>query len=234
MKWTDILAPEAIFKAQCLAASAKTERENGKIICPPQDQIFRAFELTPPDNVKVVIIGQDPYHTPGQANGLAFSIANGNPIQPSLRNIFKEMCADIGCAMPTTTDLTPWAERGVLLLNATLTVEAHHANSHSNWGWQDFTRNVVLKTAFLEQPIVFMAWGNYAQDVLRTTFLPEFNTQYWIKILEEKKKSCILCSHPSPLSASRGSIPFFGSYCFSRANEFLEKMGSKPIDWSLE
>ena len=181
----------------------------------------------------MVIIGQDPYHTPGQANGLAFSIANGNPIQPSLRNIFKELCADIGCDMPTTTDLTPWAERGVLLLNATLTVEAHHANSHSNWGWQDLTRNVVLRLAFLQQPIVFMAWGNYAQDILRTTFYPEFNNQYWLKLLEERKKMCILCSHPSPLSASRGSVPFFGSRCFSRANEFLEKMGSEKIDWTL-
>lgn len=233
MKWNDILSQEAIDKGLELAAAAQKARDAGRIICPAQDQIFRALELTPPENVKAVIIGQDPYHTPGQANGLAFSIANGNPIQPSLRNIFKELCADIGCDMPTTTDLTPWAERGVLLLNATLTVEAHHANSHSNWGWHVLTRNIVLKTSFLKQPIVFLAWGNYAQDILRTTFLPEFNTQYWIKMLEDNKKSCILCSHPSPLSASRGSLPFFGSHCFSRTNELLEKMGSEKIDWTL-
>lgn len=231
MKWVDIISPEAVFKAQCLAAAANMERDNGKIICPPRDQIFRAFELTPPDKVKVVIVGQDPYHTPGQANGLAFSIANGNPIQPSLRNIFKELVNDIGCPMPTTTDLTPWAEQGVLLLNASLTVEAHKANSHSGWGWDVFTGEIFAATAKLEQPVVYLAWGNFAHDIVYKCF-PKATTN-WKNMITEQHKACLFSSHPSPLSATRGNNPFIGSHCFSTANKWLKQMGTTEIDWSL-
>jgi uracil-DNA glycosylase len=178
--------------------------------------------------VKVVIIGQDPYHTPGQANGLAFSIANGNPIQPSLRNIFKELVSDIGCPMPTTTDLTPWAEEGVLLLNATLTVEAHKANSHSNWGWQTVTSEILKICSQLPQPIVFLAWGNFAHNIIHKIY-PEKTTD-WREMVSKNHKACLFSPHPSPLSASRG---FFGSKPFSYADTILETLGEEPVDWSL-
>ncbi len=211
-----------------LESRAQEARNEGRIICPPQDQIFRALQLTPPDKVKVVIIGQDPYHTPGQANGLAFSIANGNPIQPSLRNIFKELVSDIGCPMPTTTDLTPWAEEGVLLLNATLTVEAHKANSHSNWGWQTVTSELLKICSQLPQPIVFLAWGNFAHNIIHKIY-PEKTTD-WREMVSKNHKACLFSPHPSPLSASRG---FFGSKPFSYADTILEMLGEEPIDWSL-
>ena len=232
MKWVDLVSPDAVFTAQCLAASAKLERENGKTICPPQDQIFRAFELTPPEKVKVVIIGQDPYHTPGQANGLAFSIANGNPIQPSLRNIFKELVNDTGCDMPTTTDLTPWAEQGVLLLNASLTVEAHKANSHSGWGWDKFTSEIFAATSKLEQPVVYLAWGNFAHNIVYKCF-PKATTN-WKNMITEQHKACLFSSHPSPLSATRGNSPFIGSHCFTTANKWLKQMGADEINWNLD
>lgn len=231
MKWVNLISSEALEIAQYLAGAANAERENGKIICPSQEQIFRAFKLTPPDKVKVVIIGQDPYHTPGQANGLAFSIANGNPIQPSLRNIFKELVSDTGCPMPTTTDLTPWAEQGVLLLNASLTVEAHKANSHSGWGWNKFTGEIFSACANLPQPVVFLAWGNFAHNIIYQSF-PSATTN-WRDIIAERKKACLFTSHPSPLSANRGNSPFIGSHCFSQANKWLKQMGSEEIDWKL-
>lgn len=214
-----------------LAERAQEARNSGLTICPPQDQIFRAFELTPPDKVKVVILGQDPYHTPGQANGLAFSIANGNPIQPSLRNIFKELVSDIGCAMPKTTDLTPWAEQGVLLLNAALTVEAHKANSHANWGWMYVVDNALRICSQAPQPIVFLSWGNFAHNIIHNIY-PEQSTD-WRNEITNHKKACVFSSHPSPLSATRGSSPFIGSHCFSNANMLLQQMGTDPIDWSL-
>ncbi len=231
MRWIDIIPEDAYVLAQNLAAAAQVERDNGKTICPPQEQIFRALELTPPDKTKVVIIGQDPYHTPGQANGLAFSIANGNPIQPSLRNIFKELVADIGCPMPTTTDLTPWAQQGVLLLNASLTVEAYKANSHSGWGWNKFTGEIFSTCANLPQPIVFLAWGNFAHDVIYQNFPSK--TTSWRNMIAERKKACLFTSHPSPLSANRGAKPFIGSHCFSQANKWLKEMGSNEINWEL-
>lgn len=231
MKWKDIISNEAMKQAEWLYAAAQQERDAGKIICPPQEQIFRAFELTPPDAVKVVIIGQDPYHTPGQANGLAFSIANGNPIQPSLRNIFKELVSDTGCAMPTTTDLTPWAEQGVLLLNTSLTVEAHKANSHSGWGWDLFTGEIFAASAKLDQPVVFLAWGNFAHDIIYKSFPKGTN---WRDMMTNRHKACLFSSHPSPLSATRGNSPFIGSHCFSIANNWLKQMGATEINWALD
>ena len=232
MKWMDIISNEAIEKAELLYSAVQHERDIGKTICPQQDQIFRALELTPPEKVKVVIIGQDPYHTPGQANGLAFSIANGNPIQPSLRNIFKELNSDIGCPIPTTTDLTPWAERGVLLLNASLSVEAHKPNSHAGWGWNIFTGEVFAAAAKLSQPVVFLAWGNFAHEIVYKSF-PKASTN-WNDVIRTQHKACLFTSHPSPLSATRGNNAFIGSHCFSTANILLKQMGSKEIDWSLK
>ncbi len=232
MKWIDLISDQAESYVAELYCAAQRERDRGKIICPPQEQIFRALELTPPEQVKVVIIGQDPYHTPGQANGLAFSIANGNPIQPSLRNIFKELVSDIGCNMPTTTDLTPWAKQGVLLLNASLTVEAHKANSHAGWGWDKFTGEIFSTTAKLDQPIVYLAWGNFAHNIVYKNF-PKATTN-WKNMITEKHKACLFSSHPSPLSATRGSSPFIGSHCFSIANKWLKQMGATEIDWSLD
>lgn len=231
MKWKDIISSKAITTAEQLFAAAGMERDSGKTICPQQDEIFRALELTPPDKTKVVIIGQDPYHTPGQANGLAFSITNGNPIQPSLRNIFKELNTDIGCPFPTTTDLTPWAEQGVLLLNATLTVEAHKANSHAGWGWSNFTSEVFAAAANLPQPIVFLAWGNFAHEIVYKSF-PKATTN-WKDMITQRHKACLFSSHPSPLSATRGSNPFIGSHCFSITNMWLKRMGTEEIDWRL-
>ena len=232
MYWKDLVSDEAMQKAKELFAFVQRERDNGKIICPPQNQIFRALKLTQPEEVKVVIIGQDPYHTIGQANGLAFSITNGSSIQPSLRNIFKELVTDIHCPAPTTTDLTPWAERGVLLLNATLTVEAHKANSHAGIGWDTFTGEIFSACMKLPQPVVFLAWGNFAHDIIYKDF-PRGYTN-WNKMRAERKKGCLFTSHPSPLSATRGANPFIGSHCFSTANKWLEEMGSEGIDWSLE
>lgn len=234
MKWSEIMSSESFEIAKTLGARAQQERERGKIICPPQEDIFRALNLTPPDKVKAVIIGQDPYHTPGQANGLAFSVAPGNPLQPSLRNIFNELQSDLTCGRPLTGDLTPWAERGVLLLNTVLTVEAHKANSHASWGWQEFTGEVFKVCAELPQPIVFLAWGRSAQDLVHDIFPPETG---WEALMTDRRKACLFSTHPSPFSANRPSSTapaFIGSKPFSTANKCLEKMGSEPIDWRLD
>lgn len=225
MKWSEILPDYAIEIGDGLALKAQNERTKGFNICPAQDQIFRALALTHPDKTKVIIIGQDPYHTPGQANGLAFSITNSHPIQPSLVNIFAELQNDLHVPAPTTTDLTPWAEQGVLLLNSVLTVQERYANSHKDWGWQEFT-GAVLKTAMtLKQPLVIMAWGRYAQDIA------------------EKAGDCngpgrllIKSSHPSPFSAAKAAYncpAFMNNRPFSRANEFLKAHNVEPIDWVL-
>lgn len=198
-----------------LEAHAQEERDNGKILYPPQEQIFRALQLTKPEDVRVCLVGQDPYHTPGQANGLAFSIAPGNPLQPSLVNIFKELEEDVGIKRPESGDLTKWAENGVLLLNTSLTVYEHQANSCVRWGWDRFTKSVLQTATKLPQPVVFLLWGSNAQDLL---------------------KAYVLSSHPSPFSATRpcrGTPAFRGSKPFSTANKLLTDMGGTPIDWSL-
>lgn len=216
---------------------AQREREEGKIIYPPQDQIFRALYLTPPDEVKICIVGQDPYHTPGQANGLAFSIAPGNPIQPSLKNIFNELNSDVGATIPPSGDLTKWAKRGVLLLNTTLTVYEHQANSHAKWGWSKFTTSILRAVTRLRQPVVFMLWGasaiNLLDDLISYAAVYEDN-----KIVRENliKKAYILSSHPSPLSARKeckGAPAFIGSKPFSAANCLLMEYGAEPVDWTL-
>lgn len=186
---------------------------SGKAVYPAPANIFNAFNLCPLDKVKVVIIGQDPYHEPGQAHGLCFSVLPPTPIPPSLVNIYKEIESDLGRPSKTHGDLTSWAEQGVLLLNATLTVQAHLAASHAGKGWEQFT-DAVIRAVAKQENIVYMLWGAYAQR--KAEFV-------------NPEKNLILKSvHPSPLSASRG---FFGNHHFSRANEYLTEHGKIPIDW---
>lgn len=220
MKWSDIMPEPAMQKGDSLALKADELRRQGIEIFPPQNQIFRALTLTPPDKLKACIIGQDPYHTPGAANGLAFSINNGRPVQPSLQNIFKELCDDIRCPRPTTSDLTPWAEQGVLLLNSSLTVQAHQANSHADWGWDVFTHAVIQTAVDLPQPVVFIIWGSKAKAMMDGIIMPD-------------NKRILFSTHPSPFSAYSGRTPFFGSRPFSKTNEILQSFGVSPINWQL-
>lgn len=182
---------------------------------PPGKLIFNAFNLCPFDKVKVVIIGQDPYHEPGQAHGLSFSVQDGIQFPPSLQNIFKEIQADLGTAIPASGNLTRWAEQGVLLLNASLTVRAHQANSHASLGWQKFTDAAIQALAQHREHIVYMLWGGYARS-----------KSYMI----DKNRNLVLESvHPSPLSANRGG--WFGQHQFSRCNAYLQENGMTPIVW---
>ena len=185
-----------------------------KTIYPPAKQIFNAFDHCPFDDVKVVIIGQDPYHGPGQAHGLCFSVAEGIPNPPSLQNIFKEILSDLGKPMPANGDLTRWARQGVLLLNATLTVQAHQAGSHQRKGWEEFTDAAIRLLAEEREHLVFILWGAYAQK--KGAFI-------------DRSKHLVLASaHPSPLSAYNG---FFGNKHFSRTNEYLKAHGITEIEW---
>ena len=183
-------------------------------IYPPAKQIFNAFDQCPFDKTKVVIIGQDPYHGPGQAHGLCFSVAEGVPNPPSLQNIFKEILSDLGKPIPANGDLTRWARQGVLLLNATLTVQAHQAGSHQRKGWEEFTDAAIRHLADEREHLVFILWGAYAQK--KGAFI-------------DRSKHLVLTSaHPSPLSAYNG---FFGNKHFSRTNEYLSVHGIAEIDW---
>lgn len=183
-------------------------------VYPPGREMFAAFEACPFDKVKVVILGQDPYHEPGQAHGLCFSVNDGVPFPPSLQNIFKEIHDDIGTPIPMSGNLTRWANQGVLLLNATLTVRAHQAGSHQNRGWERFTDAVIHRLADEREHLVFMLWGAYAQRK------GEF--------IDRTKHLVLQSPHPSPLSAHRG---FFGNHHFSRTNEYLVAHGMDPILW---
>lgn len=185
-------------------------------VYPPQDLLFSAFSLTPPERVRVVILGQDPYHAPNQAHGLAFSVQPGVKLPPSLVNIYKERSADLNLPLRTNGCLNDWAEQGVLLLNTVLTVQRGQANSHKSYGWQTFTDAVIAATAQLPQPIVYVLWGAQAQ---KKTVL----------IQNAAGPRCILTGpHPSPLSAYRG---FFGSKPFSQINQFFTEHGETPIRW---
>lgn len=199
-----------------IALHIKTEKSQGKIIYPPGSLIFNAFNTTPFDKVKVVILGQDPYHGPGQAHGLCFSVQSGVPPPPSLLNIFKELQEDLGVPVPGHGNLTHWAEQGVFLLNASLTVRAGEPMSHSKIGWAQFTDEVIKKISALKEHVVFILWGKFAQEK---------------KALIDETKHCILRSvHPSPLSAHAG---FFGCKHFSKANAYLMSKGIDPVDWKL-
>ena len=213
--WKEQLAPE-FEKPYFGQLTTAVRQEYQQTTCyPPGRLIFNAFNLCPFDQVKVVIIGQDPYHEPGQAHGLSFSVQDGVMFPPSLQNIFKEIEQDLGTPVPPTGNLTRWAEQGVLLLNATLTVRAHQANSHSTLGWQKFTDAAIQALASHREHLVYMLWGGYARS-----------KAYMIN----KEKTLVLESvHPSPLSANRGGG--FGQHQFSRCNQYLQENGIEPIKW---
>lgn len=187
-------------------------------VYPPRQQLFAALQATPPEQVRVVILGQDPYHEPGQAHGLSFSVEPGTPIPKSLCNIYKELESDLEIPPAGSGCLRPWAENGVLLLNSILTVEAHKAGSHKKFGWEAFTDQVIAATNALPQPIAFVLWGNYAQKKASL-------------IHTDAPRLVLTSAHPSPLSAYRG---FYGSRPFSKINEFLEENGQQPVNWRLE
>ncbi len=215
--WKEVLKDE--FNKpyfQQIALHIKTEKSQGKIIYPPGSLIFNAFNTTPFDKVKVVILGQDPYHGPGQAHGLCFSVQNGVPPPPSLVNIFKELNEDVGVTIPGHGNLTHWAEQGVFLLNASLTVRAAEPMSHSKIGWAQFTDEVIKKISALKEHVVFILWGKFAQEKKL--------------LIDETKHGILRSAHPSPLSAHAG---FFGCKHFSKANEYLMSKGIDPIDWKL-
>ena len=214
--WEQALRPEFGKPYYRELYSKVSEAYRTQTVYPPASEIFTAFHLTPLDQVKAVILGQDPYHEPGQAEGLAFSVPEGIEIPPSLVNIFQELHDDVGCPIPKSGDLRPWAERGVLLLNSVLTVRAHQAFSHAGFGWQEFTDAAIRAVDTVDRPVVFILWGRSAADKAA--------------LITNPKRLVIRSPHPSPLSAYRG---FFGSRPFSKANAWLTAQGEEPIDWSL-
>lgn len=215
--WKEVLEDEfkkPYFKQ--IADHLKTEKAQGKTIYPPGSLIFHAFEATPFEEVKVVILGQDPYHGPKQAHGLSFSVQKGVPPPPSLINIFKELHDDVGIPIPQHGHLEKWARQGVLLLNASLTVRAQEPMSHSKIGWHHFTDAAIKKVSELRDHVVFLLWGKFAQEKKA--------------LIDEKKHLALKSAHPSPLSAKNG---FFGNHHFSKSNAWLMKHGIDPIDWAL-
>lgn len=215
--WEPILAP--LLKQPYMADLSffvQRARDNGSVF-PPPELVFNAFKLTNFDSLKVVILGQDPYHNDGQAHGLSFSVPNGMALPPSLKNIFKELETDItDFKIPRSGDLSYWAKQGVLLLNATLTVNAHQAGSHQKKGWEKFTDQVIQAISDNKDSVVFLLWGAYAQKKA--------------SLIDAKKHLILTTVHPSPLSVYRG---FFGCKHFSQANIFLQQQGKEPIDWRL-
>ncbi|MFA7081989.1 MAG: uracil-DNA glycosylase [Bacteroidales bacterium] len=213
-EWKEVLKDE--FKKGYFINLVGLIREaySNKVVYPKSDDIFNAFKLCPFSQTKVVIIGQDPYHEPNQAHGLCFSVLEPTPIPPSLRNIYKELEQDLGIEPKKSGDLTHWAKQGVLLINATLTVEANKAGSHQKMGWEKFTDSVIHHLANEKQGIVFLLWGSYAQKK------GEF--------IDQTKHLVLKSVHPSPLSAYRG---FFGNNHFSKTNDYLVKQGKDPINW---
>ena len=201
---------------RALADFLRAEKRAGKEIYPPGPEIFAAFDHTPFEAVRVVILGQDPYHGPGQAHGLCFSVRPGVPVPPSLDNIFKEITRDLGIPRPDHGCLTPWADRGVLLLNAVLTVERGQAGSHQGKGWEGFTDAAIEALNREREGMVFLLWGSYAQRKGR--------------LIDTQRHHVLTAVHPSPLSAHRG---FIGCGHFSAANAWLQREGMAPIDWSL-
>lgn len=215
--WKEVLRAEfnkAYF--QQITVFLKAEKSTGKTIYPPGNLIFNAFEKTPFDKVKVVLLGQDPYHGKGQAHGLSFSVPDGVSPPPSLVNIFKELHSDVGLPIPKSGNLTKWAERGVMLLNACLTVRAGEPASHSKIGWMEFTDAVIENISKLKENVVFLLWGKFAHE--KQT------------LVDETKHLVLKAAHPSPFSADKG---FFGCRHFSKTNEYLTSNGFDPIDWML-
>lgn len=201
---------------QAVASFLKREKEAGKVIYPPGPLIFNAFNSTPFDQVKVVILGQDPYHNPGEAMGLSFSVPRGIATPPSLKNIYKELNSDVGVPIPAHGDLSSWAKQGVFLLNAMLTVEHKQAQSHQHIGWQNFTDAVIRKLSERREHLVFMLWGNFARKKA--------------SLIDASRHLILEAAHPSPLAGGA----FFGCKHFSQANAYLEEHGLTPIDWKVE
>ncbi|KAK4743054.1 hypothetical protein SAY87_001055 [Trapa incisa] len=213
----ELQKPYALRLCQFLHSEVScSSSSSDKAVYPPLHLIFNALISTPFDRVKAVILGQDPYHGPGQAMGLAFSVPHGVKLPSSLLNIFKELQQDLGCSIPSHGNLERWAVQGVLLLNAVLTVRSHQANSHAKQGWEQFTDAVIKTISEKKKGVVFLLWGNSAKGKLR--------------LIDETKHHILKAAHPSGLSANRG---FFGCRHFSRTNQLLEKMGLEPIDWQL-
>jgi len=214
--WKEVLA--SAFKRHSfsqLVTHIKAETAAGIVVYPPGNLIFNAFAQTPFPKVKVVILGQDPYHGPGQAHGLSFSVPDAVPFPPSLQNIFKEIVEDVGGEMPVSGNLSHWAQQGVLLLNAVLTVRANEAASHANIGWMEFTDTVISTLSENKQGLVFLLWGKFAQDKQ--------------VLIDETRHFVLKAPHPSPLSAYRG---FLGCKHFSRTNDLLIQQGLSPINWN--
>lgn len=214
--WERLLAEE--FNSDYFKNLISFVKEDySKTICYPKgSEIFNAFDSCPVNNLKVVIIGQDPYHGENQAHGLSFSVKNSQKLPPSLKNIYKELSCDLEVAVPTTGNLTPWTKQGVLLLNSTLTVSAKSPGSHQKKGWEIFTNKIIELISNEKENIVFILWGKYAQNKC--------------VIIDERKHLTIKSPHPSPFSAQKG---FFGSQPFSKTNEYLLNKNIKPIDWTL-
>lgn len=215
MSWNEIFQIEKEKDYYKVLSQFIDEEYESNEIYPPKDKIFHAFEMTPYENVKVVILGQDPYHDEGQAQGLSFSVNEGVKIPPSLVNIYKELESDLEITPPAHGNLENWAKEGVLLLNTVLTVQAHKANSHKNKGWETFTDEMIRMVNGKVESVVFILWGAPAQKKR--------------KMIDESRHLVITSSHPSPLSSYRG---FLGSKPFSQCNDFLKSVGSEPIEWS--
>lgn len=215
--WHDVIGEEKDKPYFQAVRAYERQRRHVATVYPREDAIFRALELTPYDQVKVVILGQDPYHGEGQAHGLSFSVQDGVPIPPSLQNIYKELESDLGIPLAHTGNLTSWAQQGVLLLNTVLTVEAGQANSHRGRGWEQFTDRIIQVLNDCPRPLVFVLWGKPAQQKEA--------------MITNSRHLVLKAPHPSPLSAYRG---FFGSRPFSRINDFLEMTGQTPIDWRID
>lgn len=215
--WADILGDEKVkpYFTSILQFLAEENRA-GKIIYPAPNELFSAFKETSYDRVKVVILGQDPYHGPGQAHGLSFSVKTGVPSPPSLKNIFQELATDLNIPIPNHGCLKKWANQGVLLLNTSLSVEQHKPQSHSKIGWTIFTDNVIRKLNEYPQPLVFLLWGAHAKNKR--------------ELIQDKKHLVLTAAHPSPFSVHQG---FFGCQHFSKTNDFLKSKGRAPIDWGL-
>ncbi len=217
LSWRDVLQSEKQKPYfETLIRFVEGERAAGKVIYPKNSDVFNALSLTPFSKVKVVILGQDPYHGPHQAHGLCFSVRPPTPPPPSLRNIFQELEADVGISKPTHGDLQSWAEQGVLLLNAVLTVEAEKAGSHANKGWETFTDRIIRELNDRREHLVFLLWGAYAQK--KACFV------------DRARHLVLEAPHPSPLSAHRG---FLGCRHFSKANNYLQSYGISPVEWAL-
>ena len=216
--WKDVLKSE--FEKPYFLETVtflRMEKSAGKIIYPPGSLLFNAFNTTPFNSVKVVLLGQDPYHGPGQAHGLCFSVPDGIPPPPSLMNVFKELHNDSGVPFPRSGNLTRWAQQGVLLLNASLSVRANEPMSHSKIGWAHFTDSVISKVSELKRNVVFLLWGKFAQEKQA--------------LIDETKHLVLKAAHPSPYSANNG---FLGCRHFSKTNNYLVQNGIDPVDWSLQ